>query len=164
MFLVLFCFLRLPTLLQTIFSSAWLCQQSSWNRNSSVIRPSVCGIDYLWSYCMNWFQISVVASPGPYAQMLFEFWKKNFFDILGIFFVFVNMGPYGSQNFKTLLLPQIAIEYFETSFEFPNNRPHKVLFWIFAILSFWLLTNFLNSPLYPTGKPKSLNYLENERQ
>ncbi len=36
------------------------------------IRPSsVCCIDYLWSYCMFCFQISVVASPGPYAQTFF---------------------------------------------------------------------------------------------
>ncbi len=31
----------------------------------------------------------------------------------------------------------------------------KVLFWIFEILSFWFLTNFLISPLYPMGKPKT---------
>ncbi len=37
------------------------------------IRPSVCGIDYLWSYCMDFFQILVVASPGPYAQTFFFF-------------------------------------------------------------------------------------------
>ncbi len=30
------------------------------------------------------------------------------------FFVFVNMGPYGSQNFKTLILPQISFESFQT--------------------------------------------------
>ena len=38
------------------------------------ICPSTCGIDYLWSYCMDFFPILVVASPGPYA------WKKNFFE------------------------------------------------------------------------------------
>ncbi len=44
---------------------------------------SVCGIDYmyLWSYCMDFFQILVVASPGPYAQTLFY---------LFIFFFFVS--------------------------------------------------------------------------
>ena len=34
----------------------------------SVHLSSVCGIDYLWSYGMDFFQILVVASPGPYAQ------------------------------------------------------------------------------------------------
>ncbi len=61
----------------TFFSSAWLCQQSSWNQNSSVVhlspvppsvrRPSVCDIDYLWGYCMDFFQILVVASPETYS-------------------------------------------------------------------------------------------------
>ncbi len=83
-------------------------------RPSSVVRPSVrrpssvCGIDYLWSYCMDCLQISVVASPGPYAQtFFFHFWRIFFFNFLGFFFDFVNMGPYGSQNFKTLLLFKI---------------------------------------------------------
>ncbi len=31
----------------------------------------------------------------------------------------------------------------------------KVLFWSFEILSFWFLTNFWISPLYPMGKPKT---------
>ena len=35
-----------------------------------------------------------------------------------ICFVFVNMGPYGSQNFKTPLLPQITFEYFRTFSDF----------------------------------------------
>ncbi len=86
-------------------------------RPSSVVRPSVCGIDYLWSYCMYFFQILVVASPGPYAQTFFTFLKKKnkqtFSDFLRIFFVFVNMGPYGSKTFKTLLLPQITFESFK---------------------------------------------------
>ncbi len=41
------------------------------------IRPSVCGIDYLWSYCMDCVQILVVTSPGPYAQNCFSFLKKK---------------------------------------------------------------------------------------
>ena len=41
---------------------------------------------------------------------IFEFLKKKPF-FLRIFFVFVNMGRYGSEHFKTLLL-QIAAESF----------------------------------------------------
>ncbi len=86
------------------------------------VRPSVRGIDYLWSYCMDCFQISVVASPRPYAQTIFSFFKKKKkFDFLGFFFIFVNMGPYGSQNFKTLLLPQIIFESFQTFSEFSSH-------------------------------------------
>ncbi len=42
------------------------------------IRPSICDIDYFWSYCMDFFQILVVASRGPYAQIFFSFLDKNF--------------------------------------------------------------------------------------
>ncbi len=62
------------------FSSAWLCQQSLWNRNSSVIhlwhRLS-------WSYCMDFFQILDVASPDPYAQiffLIFEIFFLTFYE------------------------------------------------------------------------------------
>ncbi len=74
----------------SVFSSAWLCQQSSWNQNSSVVRRTsyVRGIDYLWSYCMDCFQISVVASPGPYAQTFCHFLKNFFFWFFRIFFRF----------------------------------------------------------------------------
>ena len=41
------------------------------------IRPSsVRDIDYLWTYCMDFFQILVLASPGPYALTFFDL-KKN---------------------------------------------------------------------------------------
>ena len=71
---------------------------------------------------MDFFQILVVASPGPYAEAVFLFKKKLFFfyflQIL-VFFVLVNMGTYGIQNFKTLLL-QIAAESFQTFPEFSS--------------------------------------------
>ena len=44
--------------------------------SKNVRRPSVCGIDYMWRYCMDFFQISFVASPGPYALMLFSLLKN----------------------------------------------------------------------------------------
>ena len=79
------------------------------------IRPSV----HLWhrlslSYCMDFFQILVVASPGQYCMPRhFLILKKKNLN-LQIFFVFFNMGPYGSENFKMLLLLQIAAESFQT--------------------------------------------------
>ncbi len=55
-------------------------------------------------------QILREATYLPYLQNIF-----SFFNILNcqtftifLFFVFVNMGPYGGQNSKTLLLPQIT--------------------------------------------------------
>ena len=53
---------------------------------------------------MDFFQILVLASPGPYARTVFEFLtNKMHFPIFHVFlfFVFVNMGPYGGENFKT---------------------------------------------------------------
>ena len=46
--------------------------------------------------------------------------KKKLFDFFKIFF-FVNMGRYGSENFKTLLLLQIAAESFQTTPEFSSQ-------------------------------------------
>ena len=67
-----------------IFSSAWLCQQSSWNRNSSVVRPSsvVCLWHRLYLNLWHGFLSNlVVASPGPYAQTCFSFLQNIFFLI-----------------------------------------------------------------------------------
>ncbi len=63
----------------------------------SVRRPSsICGINYLWSYCMDFFQILVVASPGPYAQTFFSFWKKKNFWIFYEYFSFsLTWDPMG---------------------------------------------------------------------
>ncbi len=65
---------------------------------------------------MDFFQILVVA-----RTFFLNFWKKRcFFDFLRIFFVFVNMGPYGSKNLKTLLFLQIVAESFQTFPEFSS--------------------------------------------
>ncbi len=81
---------------------------------------------------MDFFQILVVASPGPYAQMRFEFLKKIISDFfLRIFFFLVNMGPYGSENFKTLLLLQIAAKRFETCNEFSSEWSSQNYIWDF---------------------------------
>ncbi len=50
------------------------------------------------------------------------------------------MRPNGSENFKLLLLLQMAAKSFETCPEFPPNGPHKITLGIFKILSFRFLT------------------------
>ena len=105
---------------------------------------------------------------GPHKRSFASFVILKI-EILMIFFcVFVNMGPNRSENFKTLLLLQIAGESFQT---FPDffllNGPHKSTFDIFEILSFWFLTilffeNF-KFIIVCYGETKILNYLENER-
>ncbi len=91
-------------------------------KSKFVRRPSVRGIDYLWTLCMDFFQILVVASPGLYAQTFFFIFqkKKKNWNFLRIFFILVNVGPYGSENFKTLLLLQIAAESFQTFPDFSS--------------------------------------------
>ncbi len=98
--------------------SQFVCRLSSV-LPPSVVRPSVS--QYIISELNDFFQILVVASSGLYARMFFEFLKTIFFLIfLRIFFVFVNMGPYGSENFKRLLLLQIAAESSQTFPEFSS--------------------------------------------
>ncbi len=81
------------------------------------------------------------------------------------FIRFVNMGPYGSENFKTLLLLQITTQSFLTSPEFPPSGRHKTPFGIFEILSFRFLTFFFQNfkfTIVAYGEIKNLNYLGSE--
>ena len=57
-------------------------------------------------------------SPQKVLFWIFEILSLRF---LTIFFDFVNMGPYGSKLYKTLLLPQITTKYYETSSEFSSQ-------------------------------------------
>ena len=66
----------------------------------------------------------------PYLQTIFfRFPKFNLFLILTIFlFVFINKGPYVSDIFKTLLLPQLWFFYNQTfSQKFPMIVLTKLL-------------------------------------
>ncbi len=89
----------------------------------SVVRPSVVrpSVSQLSLNLMHGF-LSNFSCGFPWAirsDVFLIFEKKFFFfDFLRIFFVFVNMGPYGSKSFKTLLRLQIAAESFQTFPEF----------------------------------------------
>ncbi len=60
--------------------------------------------------------------------VIFEILK---IEILMNFFVFLNMGPYGSENFKTRLPLQIAAESFQTFPEFSSQWSSQNLVWDF---------------------------------
>ncbi len=46
------------------------------------------------------------ATYPPYLHTIFFFFQNfTFLNFHDFFFVFVNMGPYGSRNWKMLLLP-----------------------------------------------------------
>ena len=94
--------------------SAELMKSKCVRRLSSVRRPP---------------SVRVVIISEPNARISFKFWLLlplthtlgcffNFWILfkifLRIFFVFLCMAPYGSQNFKTLLPLQIAAESFQT--------------------------------------------------
>ena len=71
------------------------------------------------------------------------------------------MGPYGSQNVKTLLLPQISFEslFFELFLNILlfSVVLKKVLFWIFEILSFRYFNEFFKFTIVPYGETINLN-------
>ncbi len=52
---------------------------------------------------------STTTRPLRPMGLLLKFWD---YDFSQFFFDFINMGPYGSQNFKMLLLPQILSNFF----------------------------------------------------
>ncbi len=87
---------------------------------------------------MNFFQILVAASPGPHART-FEFLKKQ----LGEYFSFsLNMGSHGGENFKRLLLLQIAAEPFQTFPEFSSQWSSQNYVWDFPIFKDFVFENF----------------------
>ena len=62
------------------------------------------------------------------------------------FFSFVNMGPNGGENFKTLVLLQITAESFETSSEFSSQWSSQNYVWDFKILKIEILVIFFRFP------------------
>ncbi len=76
-----------------IASSAWLRQQSSWNRNSPVVRPSAVRLWHRLSLNLLHGFLSNFGSCFPWAICpdVFYFLKTKL-DFLRIFFVFVNIG------------------------------------------------------------------------
>ena len=74
----------------------------------------------------------------PHKRTVLDFEILSFWFFRIFFFVFVNMGPFSSQNFKTLLLRQLSFESFQTFSEFFFSvLLTKVLFLIFKITSFF---------------------------
>ena len=73
------------------------------------------------------------------------FWIFDFFYLLRILFIFVNMGPYGSENFKTPL-PQIAAKSIQT---FPQLSPQwssQHFVWDFWNFKNWTFNEFYSFP------------------
>ncbi len=112
---------------------------------SSVVRPSV---SQLSLNLMHGF-LSNFGCCFPWAIRSDAFWIFEYFFyyyFLRIFFVFVNKGPNGSENFKTLLLLQITAKSFTFS-EFSSQWSSQNYVWIFEILKIEILMIFFRFPL-----------------
>ncbi len=104
-----------------IFSSTWLCQQSSpsFSRAPSVRRSSVASII---SEVIAWISFKFNCGfPWTICRDLFcHFWL--FYLLFYEYFSFsFNMGPHRSENFKTLLFLHIAAESWQTFPEFSSQ-------------------------------------------
>ncbi len=95
--------------------------KSKFIRRPSARCPSICDLDFLWTYGMDCFSCWLPRAVLSDCFLIFE--KKCFFHFFTNFSsVFVNMAPYGSENFITLILLQIAGEIFQTSSEFSSQQ------------------------------------------
>ncbi len=85
----------------------------------SSARPSACVLIISESNPQISFKFWLLLPLGHTQRQFFYYLKKIFLIFLRIFFAFVNMGPYGSENFNTLVL-QIAAESVQTFPEFSS--------------------------------------------
>ncbi len=91
---------------------------------------------------------------------IFENWNFNDFFLFSL-----TWDPVGVKNSSYKSQPKA----FKLFLNFLPNGPHKTVFGIFEILSFWFVTNFFQKfkihywTLSCCGETKNLNYLENER-
>ncbi len=111
--------------------------KSKFVRRPSVVRhPSICGklsLNLFHGCLLNiWFLLSL----GHMPRRFLKYGKKYILGLfLPIFFVFVNMGPYGNKHFKTLLLLQITFESFQFFPEFSSQCSSQKH--CFGFLKFW---------------------------
>ena len=104
------------------------------------VRPSICVAIISEPNARIYFKFWLLLSLSHTLGRILNFWEHFFYYyFLRIFFVFVNMGPYGTPDFKTLLLLQIIAKSFQTSPEFSSEwssqnyggwyLPRIIFFW-----------------------------------
>ncbi len=71
--------------------------------------------------------------------------------------MFVNMEPNGSENFKTLLLLQVAAKRFQTSEFASKYSPHKTTLGRVEILSIRFFSEIFQFTIVPYGETPKLN-------
>ncbi len=90
---------------------------------------------------------SEISSQWSWQKYCFGFLKFWVFDFSEILFLFVNMGPYGRQNAKTLLLNQITFDSFHFFVKFLLSGPHKSTVLDFWNFDFFIFPEFCSFPL-----------------
>ena len=133
------CLHNLCTIDTQLFSSAWLCQQSSWNQNLSIVRPFVSqlSLNLIHRFLSNF------GCCFPWAIRSDAFWifEKKKFHFLWIFFVFVNMAAQISKSYSSYKSQPKAFKLF---WNFLPNGPYKTTFGIFEVLKIEILTHFFH--------------------
>ena len=124
-------------------------------KSKFIRRPSVCGINYLWTCCMDSFKI--LASAGTYARPFFFFnFEKHWGDFLRIFFIFVSIEPYmGAKTLKRYSSLKSLANLFKLFLNFLLSGPYKSTLFEFWNLDFPIFNEFLNFTIVPMGKPKT---------
>ncbi len=76
-------------------------------------------VEVIWGHALQAPQ----PEPGAYGPLVQYYMQL---------FIFLNMGHCGSENVKTLLLPQLKIVFQKIVLQTPDGGPHKMFF-----LEFW---------------------------
>ena len=111
------------------------------------------------------FKIFLNFLPNSPHKTVFGIFEILKIEILTNLFIFINMGPNGSENFKTLLHVQIAARR-ETCREFSSQWSSQKYIWGFWSFEFLIFNYFFDNSKFTTvayGEVKNLSYLENER-
>ncbi len=116
-----------------IFSSAWLCQQSSWNRNSSVVcRPSSSLLNPSKPFLK--FLLS-----GPDKSTVLDFWNFEFLIFQEFCSFSLTWDPMGDKTSKRYSSLKSLLTPFKLFLNFLLIGPHKGIvldFWNFEFLIF----------------------------
>ena len=114
---------------------------------SSVHLSSMCGINYLWSYCMDFFQILVVVSPGPHTQTFYEFLRIFFWFFYEYFSFSLPWDPMGAKTSKGYSSLKSFLNHFKLFLKFLLSGCHKSTLWDFYNLGFLSFHDFFSFSL-----------------
>ncbi len=121
----------------------------------SSLKPVFVPVDLFFKLLLN-FLVN-----DPHKSTVLDFWNFDFTIFHDLFFVFVNMGPYGSKTPKTLLLPQIVFDFF-SNFSWIFFSFSTVLFLIFELTIFHDFFSKVTFSIVSYRETKHCYYRENE--